>query len=167
MEEYRRRVEARILALVESHPALQAIRRGEAVDDLQLLDLERTLQEELGKGDVELSPENIRRAYGLKVDSLLGFLRPMLELDALPGYAEIVTRQFEAFITRRPYNADQIRFLRAVSSVFLSRRRLEISDLYEPPLTNFGQDAVDRWFEPQEIASILAFTKSLEILGGE
>ncbi len=167
VEEYRRRVEARILALVENHPTLQAIRRGEAADDLQLLDLERTLQEELGGGGLELSPENIRRAYGLKVDSLLGFLRQMLELDALPDYAEIVARQFEAFITRHPYNADQIRFLRAVSSVFLSRRKLEVSDLYEPPLTNFGQDAVDRWFEPQEISSILAFTKRLEILGGE
>ena len=38
------RVEQRILAIVESHPALQAIARGEPLDELQLLDLERTLQ---------------------------------------------------------------------------------------------------------------------------
>ncbi len=163
VEEYRRRVEARILALVESHPALQAIRRGEAVDDLQLLDLERALQEELGGGDVELSRENIRKAYGLKVDSFLGFLRSLLELDALPDYGEIVTRQFEAFITRHPYNADQIRFLRAVGSVFLSRRKLEVSDLYEPPLTNFGQDAVDRWFSPKEIDEVMKLIEKLVV----
>ena len=44
--EYRRRVEQRILDLVANHPTVQAIQRGEAVDDWQLLALEHSLQTE-------------------------------------------------------------------------------------------------------------------------
>ncbi|MBN2149586.1 MAG: DEAD/DEAH box helicase family protein [Anaerolineales bacterium] len=161
--EYRRRVEQRILDLAASHPTVQAIQRGEAVDDWQLLALERTLQSELGGGELELSPENIRKAYGLKVDNFLAFARQVLEMDALPDYHALVQRQFEAYITAHNFNADQIRFLRAVQSVFVQKRRLEVADLYEPPLTNFGADAVDRWFTEGEIDEIVAFTGQLAV----
>ena len=161
--EYRRRVEQRILELVRNHPTLQAIQRGEPVDDWQLLDLERTLHNELSGGDLELSPENIRKAYGLKVDNFLAFARQVLELDALPDYHEVVQRQFENYITAHAFNADQIRFLRAVQSVFLQKHRLAMADLYEPPLTNFGQDAVDRWFSKQEIREMVEFSNQLAV----
>jgi type I restriction enzyme R subunit len=52
------------------------------------------LQTELGGSDLELSKDNIRKAYGLKVDSLLAFLRQVLELEALPDYKTLVGRQF-------------------------------------------------------------------------
>ncbi|HOG79800.1 MAG TPA: DEAD/DEAH box helicase family protein [Anaerolineaceae bacterium] len=160
--EYRRQVEQRILDLVADNPAIQAIQRGQPVDDWQLLELERTLQQALGS-QLELSAENIRKAYGLKVDSLLGFLRQVLELDALPDYTQIVQQRFDAFITTHRYNADQIRFLRAVQSVFLQKRRLQPADLYAPPLTNFGQDAVDKWFEEKDIAELLEFANLLQL----
>ena len=161
--EYRRRVEQRILDLVADHPTVQAIQRGEPVDDWQLLALERTLQTELSTVDLELSPENIRKAYGLKVDSFLAFARQVLELDGLPDYKELVHHQFEAYITAHGFNADQIRFLRAVQSVFLQKRRLEMADLYEPPLTNFGADAVERWFSEEDVCEIVEFTNRLVV----
>jgi type I restriction enzyme R subunit len=161
--EYRRRVEQRILELVASHPTIQAIARGEKVDDWQLLELERTLQHELGCGDLELTKENIRKAYGIKVDSFLAFARQVLELDDLPDYKELVRHQFGAYITAHSFNADQIRFLRAVQSVFLQKRHLDKADLYEPPLTNFGADAVDRWFSDQEAEDIVEFTHRLVV----
>lgn len=161
--EYRRRVEQRILDLVASHPTVQAIQRGEMVDDWQLLDLERTLQIKLGGSDLEISKENIRKAYGLKVDSFLAFTRQVLELDGLPDYKELVHHQFEAYITVHTFNADQIRFLRAVQSVFLQKRRLEMADLYEPPLTNFGADAVERWFSENEVHEMVEFVEKLTV----
>ncbi len=42
-EEYRQRVEAKVLEIVETHPTIAAIRNGEAVTDLQLVALERTM----------------------------------------------------------------------------------------------------------------------------
>ena len=121
------------------------------------------MQHELSGGDLELSTENIRKAYGLKIDNFLGFVRQMLELEALPDYHEIVRRQFAAYTTQHNFNADQIRFMTAIQSVFLQKRRLEVADLYEPPLTSFGADAVDRWFSESDVEDIIKFTNILNI----
>ena len=131
------------------------------MDDWQLIDLERTLRVELSGGDVELTEKNIRKAYGLKVGSLLAFMRAVLGLDALPDYAEVVQRMFQAFIAQHHYNADQINFMRVVQNVFVEKRKIERIDLYESPFTNFGVDAVDRWFTPKEVDEVLEFAEKL------
>jgi type I restriction enzyme R subunit len=163
VEEYRRRVEQRILDLVAGHPTIEAIDQGHPVTDQQLVELERTLRQELGGGDVELSEENIRKAYGVKVGSLLEFLRQLLEIEGIPDYGDVVRRQFEDYITSHPFNADQIHFLRAVQNVFLQRRQLALADLYEPPLTSFGADAVERWFTTEEVNEVLSFVETLTV----
>jgi type I restriction enzyme R subunit len=163
VEEYRRRVDERILELVAGHPTIEAIERGGPVSDQQLIELERTLRQELGGGELELSEANIRKAYGLRVGSLLEFLRRLLEIEGIPDYADIVHRQFEDYVAGHPFNADQIRFMRAVENVFLNRRRLELADLYDPPLTRFGQDAVERWFSEDEVNDVLGFVETLTV----
>lgn len=163
-EEYRRMVTDKVLALIDEHPTIDAISRGEPVTDMQLLELERTLREELGGGGVELTEENIRRAYRMQATCMLEFLRNLLELDGIPGYEEIVDRQFSEYMAKRPFNGNQIRFLRGVQSVFLQKRRLELADLYDPPLDSFGQDAVERWFAPGDIEELLSFTETLSVV---
>jgi type I restriction enzyme R subunit len=44
-EEHRQPVEGKVLEIVETHPTIAAIRNGEAVTDLQLVPLERTLRQ--------------------------------------------------------------------------------------------------------------------------
>jgi type I restriction enzyme R subunit len=75
IEKYRQQVEQRVLDLVVDDPVFAAIERGEPVSDAQLLALERTLRQTLGGEDLHLTEANIRKAYALKVDSLLAFLR--------------------------------------------------------------------------------------------
>ena len=161
VDEYRRRVEECILELVETHPTIAAIDRGEQVTDLQLIALERSLHQDLSSGDIELTEENIRKAYGMKVGSLLEFLRNLFDLETIPDYKDIVHRQFETYISVHQYNADQMRFLRAVQSVFLQRHRLKLLDLYESPFTSFGNDAIERLFTQEQVNDILAFTDTL------
>lgn len=161
IEEYKRRVDARVLEIVEKHSALTALREGREVTDDQLIDLERTLQRELGRDDIQLNSRNIRIAYGLRVDNFLAFLRHLLASDAIPDYHQLVRRGFERHIQAHNYNADQIRFLRSVQEVFLAKRTLVEADLYDPPLTNFGRNAVERFFTPQEIGDLLQLTQSL------
>lgn len=161
VQQYRERIEKRIQELVTTHPAMLAIQRGEMPDDWLLIDLERTLRHELGGGDTELDETNIRKAYGLKVGSLLAFLRALLGLDNLPDYGDVVERQFQAFVAQHAYNADQILFLRTVQSVLLQRRKLEPADLYEAPFTNWGNDAVERLFTPREVDEVLEFAGRL------
>jgi type I restriction enzyme R subunit len=161
IEEYKRRVDARVLEIVEKHPALAALREGREVTDDQLVDLERTLHRELGRDDIQLSSRNIRIAYGLRVDNFLAFLRHLLALDGIPDYSQVVQRGFEQHIQAHNYNAEQIRFLRSVQEVFLAKRTLVEADLYDPPLTNFGRNAVERFFTPQQISDLLNLTQSL------
>ncbi|MEG4939102.1 DEAD/DEAH box helicase family protein [Microcoleus sp. F4-D5] len=157
VEEYRQRVEAKVLEIVETHPTIAAIRNGEAVTDLQLVALERILRQELGGPNVQLSESNIRKAFNLKVNSLLSFLRELFEIEALPDYQDVVRRNFEDFIAQRQFNSNQIQFLRAVQNVFLKKRRLEVPDLYEAPLDRFGEDAVERWFTEEEVDDLIEF----------
>jgi type I restriction enzyme R subunit len=162
-EEYRRMVTQRVLDLIDSHPVIDAISRGEPVTDLQLIELERTLREELGSGEMELTEENIRRAYRMQVSSMLEFLRYLLELEGIPAYEEVVKRQFSEYMAKHPFNGDQVRFLIGVQEVFLQKRSLELADLYDPPLDRFGDAAVESWFTKNEIDELMKFTHTMMI----
>jgi len=48
-----------------------------------------------------------------------------------------------------------------VQEVFLAKRRLTEADLYEPPLTIFGRNAVEKFFTPDEIRDIVRLTQRL------
>src|SRR6266498_252311 len=161
--EYRRLVEQRILELVANHPTIKAIQQGQKIDDWQLVELERTLTKELGEGDLEVTPENLKKVFAHTTDSFLGLERQVLDIQYLPDYKDYVARQFETYVTQHNYNADQIRFLRAVQSVFLQKRHLETADLYEPPLDMFGADAVERWFTEKEITEVVAFVNQMAV----
>ena len=88
-------------------------------------------------------------------------VRHLLTLDALPDYHQVVERSFARHITAHHYNADQIRFLRAVQDVFLKNRQLAEADLYEAPLTVFGRNAVEKYFTPGEIKELLKMTEAI------
>jgi hypothetical protein len=45
--------------------------------------------------------------------------------------------------------------------VFLKKHTLAEADLYEPPLTIFGRNAVDRYFTPAEIRELLDLAQRL------
>jgi type I restriction enzyme R subunit len=160
--DYRERVEKRILELM-THPTIDAISRGAPVTDAQLIALERTLRQTLGEGDLELVESNIRKAFGVKVGSLLEFVRQILELDGVPDYAEIVSHQFSEYVAAHPFNADQTRFLNVLQNVFVQKRRMVLADLYGPPLNTLGQDAVERWFTPEQVQDILALAERLTV----
>ncbi len=163
VDDYRRMVEQKVLDLVAAHPTIAALEAGEPVSDEQLLELERTLRQELSGPDLELNEGNIRRAYGERVDSLLSFVRRFLGLEYLPDYADILERQFGRYIAQKDFTADQIRFLRAVQSTLARRKHLSLPDLYEEPFTQFGMDAVERLFAPQEVEALINFTQKLAI----
>lgn len=162
VEEYRERVEQKINSLVEAHPTVLAIRRGEAVFDEQLIALEKVLRQTLSAADVQLTKDNIRKAYGFRVNSFLGFIRHLLELESLPNYETIVARKFEEFSAQHNYTGDQLTFLRALQSEFLRKDKLDLADLYDSnAIRRFGNNAVDRLFSETDKAKILQFTEQI------
>lgn len=162
VEQYRERVEQKVNSLVENHPTVLAIRRGEAVTDEQLIALERLLRQTLSAADVQLTKDNIRKAYGFRVNSFLGFIRHLLELESLPNYETIVARKFEEFSAQHNYTDEQLTFLRALQSEFLRNNKLEEVDLYDGiSIRNFGMNKVDQLFTKDEKAKILQFTQMI------
>jgi type I restriction enzyme R subunit len=164
VKQYRKRVEDRVVAIAEGHPALVAIQERRQPTEDQLVDLERQLHDGLSGGQIQLTDKTAWQAYGLHLHKGLGFLglaRHILALDAIPDYETVVKRAFAEHITRNYYNADQIRFLRSVQEIFLSKGRISEADLYEAPLTTFGRNAADRYFAPEQIKQIVALAEHL------
>ena len=84
----------------------------------------------------------------MKVGSFLAFARHLLDIDALPDYETVVKRRFEQFIAGHLYTEDQIRFLRAVQSVFpVPPAPTNASDL-EAPLAD-GATGISRATAPR------------------
>ena len=162
VEQYRERVEAKVNSLVEHHPTVMAIRQGEMVSDEQLLALEKVLRQTLSVADIQLTKDNIRKAYGFRVNSFLGFIRHLLELESLPNYETVVARKFEQFSAQHNYTGEQLTFLRALQSEFLRKDKLEHADLYDSnAIRRFGNNAVDRLFTEPDKAEILLFTEQI------
>ena len=149
VEEYKRRVETRVLEIVEKHPALAAHPRGPRGHRRSTCRPgAHAPPRTRPRRHPTLQPTTSAIAYGLRVDNFLAFLRHLLALDTIPDYPQVVQRGFEQHIQPHNYNAEQIRFLRSVQEVFLQKRTLVEADLYDPPLTNFGRNAVERFFTP-------------------
>jgi type I restriction enzyme R subunit len=134
VEEYRKKVEAKIEKIAKKHPTVRKLC---------------------------LDPENMVKAFGVRVGSFVDFLKHVLHIETLPSYEQIVQKAFDAFILEHNYTADQSRFLRVVQSVFLQRRKLELADLYEEPFNSFGLNVVDKLFTEAEVAYLISLVKRL------
>lgn len=161
VEEYRKKVEEKIEQLAAQHPTIKRLRQGDAVNIEDLLQLEQTLETELNTDELNLNEDNMLKAFGVRVGNLTDFLKHVLNLEALPSYEQMVRTAFDAFILKHNYNADQTRFLRTVQNVFLQKRKLEEADLYDAPFTNFGSNAVEKYFTQQQVAELIELTKKL------
>lgn len=161
VEEYRKLVEEKIEKLAATHPTIAKLRAGKEVNAEDLTRLEESLEAELGTDEISLDEENMLKAFNVRVGSLVDFLKHVLKIETLPTYETVVRRAFDAFILEHNYNADQSRFLRAVQSVFLQRKKLELADLYEEPFTNFGQNAVEKLFGEIEVKELIELTTEL------
>ncbi len=123
IEEYRKLVEAKIEKIAAEHPTVKKIKNKVEIDNEDMIRLEETLEAELGTDEISLDDENMLKAFGVRVGSLVDFLKHVLGLEALPSYETVVRKAFDAFILEHNYNSDQSRFLRVMQSVFLQRRK--------------------------------------------
>jgi len=161
IEEYRKLVEAKIEKIAAEHPTIKKLKNKIRIEGEDMIKLEETLEAQLGTDEISLDDENMLKAFGVRVGSLVDFLKHVLGLEALPSYETVVRKAFDAFILEHNYNADQSRFLRVMQSVFLQRRKLELADLYEEPFTNFGANAVEKLFGESEITELIDLAKRL------
>lgn len=56
---------------------------------------------------------------------------------------------------------NQTLFLRTIPTVFMGKHKLEVDDLYKVPFTNFGSNALEKYFIPEEIEEMMELTNKL------
>jgi type I restriction enzyme R subunit len=157
--DYRNKVEAKIRKLAAGHPTITKIERGEAINDEDL----RKLDETLNSPDLYITEEILQKVYKQNKGTLVDFIKKILGLYEFPNAEKEVVEAFRTFMVEKNYlNADQVNFLRTIQTVFTKRKHIEFADLYDPPFTNFGQNAPLRLFRKEELDEVLLICKKIE-----
>jgi type I restriction enzyme, R subunit len=153
---YREKVEASVRQLAESLPALVKLKRGEPLDDVDLLQIAFALNQT----DWFITEDTLKTAYQQPAASFVDLLRHILGVSKLPSNEERINEEFERFIREHQFlRASQLNYLRAVRAAVLRRAHLTRNVLSQPPISRVGD--VEQLFKPEEIDQILAFANRL------
>lgn len=116
---------------VESSSLMRKIKNGIGVTSLELLQLEK----ELNQIRPEITIENVQRIQN--TDFIL-FLRQILGLSQEYDPKELIEREFDKHIieANRNYNSDQLQILSVLKKIFARTKRIELKDFASAPLSN-------------------------------
>jgi len=163
VEAYRREVEVRIKELAETHPAVRKIKNNEPLTDYDLEQLEETLL------NANLAPESFgssgpNKLYPGRQASLVDFIRQVLGLYSSPSPDALIKDAFQTYIieNNKQYSADQQNFILTLQTVFLKKKHIEYTTLWQPPFTNFGTTAPFPMFTQEELNSFIDICKGVE-----
>ena len=161
---YREKVEKRIHELAEKNPTIIKLKKDETIGDEDIAKLEDTLN----SPELYINEENLRNIYRQPQGTFTQFIKMVLGTFKFPTAEERIAESFDAFVVQKNYfNADQLRFLRVVKSVFLAKARrqeaLALADLYEEPFDAFGVDAAERLFRKEDLEEIVGFFNQLQV----
>ncbi|MDH5686350.1 MAG: DEAD/DEAH box helicase family protein [Candidatus Bathyarchaeota archaeon] len=117
-------------AFLKENPLVKKIREGEGITSSELVELELQLSS-LRPG---LTIDNVQKFQ--KVD-FLSFLRKIIGLTHKYDPRELIEYEFDKYVlAKTEYNSKQLEFLLVLKKVFANRKRIELSDFADPPLSN-------------------------------
>jgi type I restriction enzyme R subunit len=152
--EYRRKVEEKINGLLASNEGLQKLKRGEELNDFDILSLSEILRSE----DPYITEELLQRVYDNRTARFIDFLRHILGLQKLQSRTEVITKAFDDFIARHnDYSADQIQFMQTLKTFVIEQGKVEKAHLVDRPFTNVHPQGIRGLFDQSEIAEIIEF----------
>ncbi|MBI1930309.1 DEAD/DEAH box helicase family protein [Candidatus Poribacteria bacterium] len=130
-KEYLTHWEKAIRTAVDGDAILQKIREGEPLTS----DEEQTLAQRLNRPDYYFNEENLRRAYRRPNGTLIDFIRAALGTLTLKSREEELTENFSAWLVTRNVTPQQAQYLALLKNRGIVRGKLEMSDLFQPPLS--------------------------------
>ena len=155
-ESYREQVEVYVRSLADQLPALDKLKRGDALTDDDFKTIARTLNQ----ADLFITEETLQKAYDQPSAGLAEFLKHILGLAYLPTGEERIGAAFDTFIAEHGYlRASQLNFLRAVKAAVQRHSRINRAALDAPPFNRVGN--VEVLFKPDEIDELINFANRL------
>ena len=157
VKEFREKIEKRIKELANEHPTIQKILNSEVITEEDIEALEETLNGD----DLTLSDDILKQFYS---GTFVNFIKEIFGLYKEQTSEEKIDEAFKTYLVEnnKQYNADQFNFIRTIKSVFMKKKHIEFSDLFEPPFTNFGINAPIPLFQKDELGGWIDFFGDLE-----
>ncbi len=155
-DSYREQVEVWVRSLADNLPALIKLKRGETIDEEDILEIAMALNQ----ADLFITEDILREVYQQPSANLPDFLRHILNIAKLPSQEEIIKAAFDRFIADHGFmSASQINFLRAIRAAVLRHHKLTREQFHQPPLSRLG--TVENLFAPEDIEEIIDFANKL------
>jgi type I restriction enzyme R subunit len=149
-ESYREQVEAQVRRLADELPALDKLRRGEELEEVDL----QALSDALNGPDLFVTENKLQEVYERPDANLLAFMRHILGINELQSKHEHITKLFDEFIhAHSHFTATQINFLRTVRAAVMQGAKLQEGDLRQLPFSRIGD--VQTLFTKDEQGEIL------------
>lgn len=155
---YKDKIEKRIQLLAKKHPTIKKILNNEEITEK---DIDK-LEDVLNSPELYITEDTLRKTYGQPRGTLTKFIKAILGLYSFPEPQKLIEEAFKTYmIERSDLNADQIRFLITLKTVFLQKRHIELTDFYEAPFTNIGK-APRPLFREEELKEMVVLCNHIE-----
>ena len=118
---------------------------------------ENELARKLNSPENYFNEDNLRRAYRQPGGNLIDFIRAALGTLKIKTREEQITENFQAWLVSKNFRPEQAEYLVLLKHRGVIRGRVEIGDLFEPPLSI--HDAATRGVElfgEQGLKSVIA-----------
>lgn len=123
--------ETTVQSAMKDDPIIQKIRRGELLTE----DEERVLSERLNSPEMYFNEENLRRAYRQPGGNLIDFIKAALGSLKIKPREEELTENFQAWLVAKSLTPQQSQYLSLLKNRGIARGRIELEDLFQPPLS--------------------------------
>ena len=130
--------EQTIRQTLKDNPILKKIRDGQALSTEE----ETALAGELNSPKFYFNEDNLRRAYRRPGGNLIDFIRAALGGFKLKSREDELTENFCAWLVAKQFSPLQAEYLTLLKHRGVVRGRVELDDLFEPPLSIY--DAADK-----------------------
>jgi len=120
-----------IRAAVDQDSVLKKVR-----DNQKLTPEEEThLVERLNRPEMFFNEDNLRRAYRQPGGSLIDFIRAALGTAKVKSREDELMENFRAWLVTKSLTPEQARYLSLLKNRGIARGKLEVQDLFQPPLS--------------------------------
>ena len=127
-------------------PIVRKIKSSEDLDEAEQDELTRRLNE----SENYFNEDNLRHAYRTRTGTIIDFIRAALGLTRVKSREEQIDENFRAWLVSHQFTQDQAQFLTMLKGRGLANGKVEVADLFEPPLNHFNApEKASQLFGPQ------------------